>query len=285
MIDRYLEGEDWDDPPTSMAFELSYGELLDRAAWLASYLRDHPASTPEAREAAVALYVSVPAIVNVLLNYKICEEHGLPLHPTVYYELAEAKRYKMDHPVDEMDTANRLYRESIEIARAAYRLDADWAERTRAFKGKLPVELHDFVYTGGRDNYTWRASEPAKLRQLAEKVREGFDPELLVAAAHGSIMPALLLAEYLDRPLYFIRLSMFKRKDEAPIVSLGDEVWLSSWRDSRVLLYDEDVARGRTLDLFSARMRSFFSESKTACTIRHAGSGFKPDFFAKVWWD
>jgi hypothetical protein len=52
-----------------------------------------------------------------------------------------------------------------------------------------------------------------------------------------------------------------------------------------VLLYDEDVAKGTTLDLFSRRMRAFFAETRTACTIRHAGSEFKPDFFSKVWWD
>jgi hypoxanthine phosphoribosyltransferase len=108
---------------------------------------------------------------------------------------------------------------------------------------------------------------------------------LLVAAAHGSIAPALLLAEYLGIPLYFLRFSMFKRKDEAPIVSLADEAWLSTWRRGKGLIFDEDVAKGTTLDLFAQRLRGLFAESRTACVMRHAGARMKPDFAAHIWWD
>ena len=212
-------------------------------------------------------------------------EHGLPLHPTVYYELAEARRYKIDHSMAHLDQANRLYLASIELARAAYRLDPEYPFRAIAFNASLPDEIPRFIYTGGIDKYSWRGAEPAKLRALADKVRASYDPQIIVAAAHGAIMPALLLAEYLGLPLYFIRFSMFKRKDEAPILSVSDEVHLSSWRERRALLYDEDVAKGTTLELFSERLSPLFAEAKSACTIRHAGSSFAPDFVAKYWWD
>jgi hypothetical protein len=285
MIDAFLGGEDWDEAPEEMDFEEPYGKILDEATSLVAGLASGAEAPKDAAAAALRLYVLAPALVNVILNYKICVEHGLPLHPTIYYELAEARRYKMDRPIAELDLANRLYLSSIELARSAYRLDADFGERARAFKARLPEEIARFVYTGGRDRYSWRGAEPGKLAALAKKVRAAFSPTLIVAAAHGSIMPGLLLAEYLGLPLYFVRLSMFKRKDEAPILSVSDEVWLSSWRDGQVLLFDEDVAKGTTLDLFTRRLAPMFAETRSACSIRHAGSFFAPDFVARHWWD
>jgi hypothetical protein len=286
VIDEYLEGEDWEDCPAEMGLEASYAEILEESAALVGELQAGTALSARARgEAALRLYVRVPALVNVALNYKICVEHGLPLHPTVYYELAEARRYKMDHSMAQLDRAFRLYLASIELARAAYRLEPGFRERAAAFRSALPEELPRFVYTGGMDKYSWRGSEPAKLRALARKVREAYAPTLIVAAAHGAIMPALLLSEYLGTALYFIRFSMFKRKDESPILSVSDEVHLSSWRDKRALLYDEDVAKGTTLELFTARLAPLFAEAKSACSIRHAGSIFAPDYVARYWSD
>jgi hypothetical protein len=293
MIDAFLEGESWDEAPEEMAFESPYGILLGEIVALVERIGaldasgEEPNREPrrEARREALRLYVLAPALVNVMLNYKICVEHGLPLHPTVYYELAEARRYKIDHSLAELERADRLYLASIELARAAYRLDGDLAARAADFRAGLPEELERFVYTSGRDKYSWRASEPAKLRALAAKVRSLYEPALIVAAAHGAIMPALLLAEYLGLPLYFIRFSMFKRKDEAPILSLGDEVWLSSWKDKRALLFDEDVAKGTTLQIFMAKLAPLFAEARSACSIRHAGSTFAPDFVARYWWE
>jgi hypoxanthine phosphoribosyltransferase len=97
-------------------------------------------------------------------------------------------------------------------------------------------------------------------------------------------MPALLLAEFLDTPLYFIRFSMFKRHDEEPIISFSDKAWLSDFSSKRVILYDEDVAGGRTLELFSRRISPLFGQTKTACSIRHAGSSIRPDYTGLTWW-
>jgi hypothetical protein len=291
VIDDYLGGEDWDEPPPDMAIEEAFGDILDESVELSRAVsierpNESAKSAPEANaraKSALGLYLRIPALVNVALNYKICAEHGLPLHPTVYYELAEARRYDMQHPIAKLDGANRLYLASIELARSAYRLEPDYAERAAAFKAKLPEELPRFVYTGIADRYSWRGAEPATLAKLARKVKADYEPSLIIAAAHGAIMPALLLAEYLELPLYFIRFSMFKRKDEAPIISVSDEVWLSSWREKPVLLYDEDVAGGTTLELFTRSLRPFFAEARSACSIRHAGARFNPDYVGKYW--
>lgn len=274
-----------------MDIELPYGKLLQRITETLRFLRQSalPQSEACARmdqiDAAIQLYCMAPGIVNVMLNYKICVEHALPLHPTVYYELKEARKYRINHEIAEIEKANRLYRRSIHIARDVM-MGADGIEETlELFRQSIPRELLNFVYSGIRDKYTWRGSDPDLLGKLAQKVQASYKPDILIAAAHGSIMPALLLAELLDIPLYFIRLSMFKRHDEEPILALSDEAWLFSYRDSRALLYDEDVAGGRTLSLFEERLKGLFAETRTACSIRHAGARIKPDFAARIWWD
>jgi hypothetical protein len=287
-----LAAADWDIPPAEMEFAAPYAKLIQEVADLVASLA--PAPLPEPIEppswqdklaAATSLYLKAPGIVNVMLNYKICVEHGLPLHPTVYYELKEAGKYRINHDLAEIDRANRLYRRSIDLARNALRLDGEFAEQARSFLNALPAELRGFIYTGIRDRYTWRGSEPALLRRLAGQVSSEFKPDLIVAAAHGSIMPGLLLSELLGLPLYFIRFSMFKRSDEEPIVSFSDQAWLFSYQGRKALLYDEDVAGGRTLELFTRKMAPLFRETRTACSIRHAGASIKPDFCAKIWWE
>lgn len=283
MIVPYLRALAWDEPPDAMEFNLPYAALLESVAELADLIRAHP--DDDMADSAARLYARVPGIVNVMLNHKICVEHGLPLHPTVYYELKEARRYRIDHDLGEIDKANRLFLASIDLARAALRLDPDIRARTDAFIGLLPAAVRGFVFTGIRDKYTWRGSDPALLERLAATLKREWEPDLVIAAAHGSIGAGLLLAELLEKPLYFIRFSMFKRNDEEPIVGFSDDAWLYSYRTGRVLLYDEDVAGGRTLTLFTEKLAPLFSETRTACSIRHAGSSIKPDFSARVWWD
>ncbi|MCE1206146.1 MAG: phosphoribosyltransferase domain-containing protein [Spirochaetia bacterium] len=291
MILPYLYHADWEEPPPAMDMQLPYGLLLQRAIETLAFLRQSKAQNHATQvsmdqiEAAIRLYCMAPGIVNVMLNYKICVEHDLPLHPTVYYELKEARKYRINHEIAEIEKANRLYRRSIHLARDAVMMTSGIEDTMEQFRQSIPRELLGFVYSGIRDKYTWRGSDPALLGKLAEMVRASYAPDILIAAAHGSIMPALLLAELLDIPLYFVRLSMFKRHDEEPIIAISDEAWLFSYRESRALLYDEDVAGGRTLSLFEERLKPLFAETRTACSIRHAGASIKPDFAARTWWD
>ncbi len=290
MVSEFLGGADWASPPAEMEFAAAYGSLLRGIAESAEEL-SASAKRPDTDawrrniDLAVSLYVKTPGIVNVMLNYKICVEHDLPLHPTVYYELKEARKYRIDHDLAEIDKANRLFRQSVDLARAVLRLDESLGPQMDAFIRELPPELLSFIYTGIRDTYTWRGSEPELLSRLALKVGEEYRPDIIVAAAHGSIMPALLLSELLALPLYFIRFSMFKRNDEEPILAFSDQAWLYNFKSSKALLYDEDVAGGRTLSLFKERLAPLFQQARTACSIRHAGSAIKPDFFARIWWD
>jgi hypoxanthine phosphoribosyltransferase len=110
-------------------------------------------------------------------------------------------------------------------------------------------------------------------------------PKLIVGAAHGSLMSANLLAGYLSCELYFIRYSVFKRKDTEPIVSERDIEFLRRFSDRPVVLFDEDVAGGGTLAAFSARLSPLFSHVSTASVLCCAYSPFRPDYTARFWYD
>ncbi len=291
-----IEWSDWDTPPIEMCVTLPFHKLLSRldtllddlhsTTWpLSSPSQGTPNVSEDVHEKAIQLYLLAPALVNVMLNYKICVEHGLPLHPTVYYELKEARKYRISHSLGEIQRASELYWKSIDVARACYRLESSSTTTLGEYARTLPPSVMEFIYTGVQDHYTWLGSQPSLLKELAKKVKASYEPHIVVAAAHGSIMPALILSELLRVPLYFIRFSMFKRHDEEPILSLSDQAWLFDFRDKNALLYDEDVAGGHTLELFLARMKPLFGQIKTACSIRHAGASIHPDFAGKTWWD
>lgn len=290
---QILEWAVWSAPPEQMNCSLSFQCIIQTIKELipaieSAQLSDEKLDSyriQELLDKAIRLYLLTPALVNVLLNYKICVEHDLPLHPTVYYELKEARKYRIRHSLAEIQQANEQYWQSIEVARLCYQCAPQAISAIDELCFGIPSGIASFLYTAVQDHYTWLGSQPSLLLELAERISREFRPSLIVAAAHGSIMPALILSELLEIPVYFIRFSMFKRHDEEPIISLSDQAWLFDYRNKNVLLYDEDVARGNTLDLFSRRLSPLFGEVRTACSIRHAGSCVHADFSGRVWWD
>lgn len=292
MLHRLLYA-DWNDPPECMAFEAPYEEILSKIrAILPGLLEDKetaladPASMP-ARfwSDCIDLYLLAPAIVNIALNYKVCVEQGLPLHPTYYFEVRETARFKAKYPDHLVQHTNEFFLESIDTAKALYGLDPDGMEKLDRLVKDLPEIVSGFIYTSTKDKYTWRASDPRKIEDLADSIRKKFQPVVIVGAAHGSIVSGLVLANMLQVPLYFIRLSMFKRNDTAPIIASSDTAFLEAYREGPVLLFDEDVAKGTTLIKFSETLKPLFRESYTASVLRHALSSCWPDFFGRSWHD
>jgi len=292
MLHRLLYS-DWEHPPEAMGFEVSYREAIQRLGnLLAKILPDKdaaladPASMPSPFwNDCLELYLLAPALVNVALNYKICVEQGLPLHATHYFEVSEKTRHRVQYPEAQIQGAQAFFLDAIATARAAFALDPDAPSRLTAFAENLPQGVSDFIFTSTKDKYTWRASEPRKIAALADSVTKAFRPVAIVGAAHGSIMSGLLLANLLDAPLYFIRFSMFKRKDTAPIISQSDLAFLAAYREGPVLLFDEDVAKGTTLTHFTNFLAPFFAQSRSAGVLRHGHADFRPDFTGHVWYD
>jgi hypothetical protein len=287
MIDEFLFC-DWDEAPPAMDFEMPYGELLGRCAGVVDSLaaghrdRDDPASW----QSALELYVMAPAIINVVLNYSVCIQFGLPLHPTEYFEVDQQGTdigcYGEGMELEAFDLLER----AIALSRAAYRLDPGFSDMAARLETDVPRMLRGFLYTSRRDKYTWRAAEPAKVRALATSVLAIRRPRLAIGAAHGSIMAGLLLAEILACDLWFLRFSMFKRHDKAPVVSPRDEARIHSYGDGTdILVFDEDSASGTTLGLLAARIRSISPLARTGAVIRHQGSTFRSDHVGRIWSD
>ncbi|PKL25496.1 MAG: hypothetical protein CVV47_05415 [Spirochaetae bacterium HGW-Spirochaetae-3] len=287
MIDEFLFC-DWDEPPDAMNFERPYGEVIGKAADIVASLSPGrvDAADPRSWDAARELYVLAPAIVNVALNHSVCVQFGLPLHPTEYFEVDQDAPEQVRYPTDVEDEAFDLLARSIALARAAYRLDPGFGVLAAEYRVGLPHGLNGFMYTSKQDKYTWRAAEPAKIRSLADSVLKGGRPEIAIGAAHGSIMAGLFLAELLACDLWFLRFSMFKRNDRAPVVSARDEALIRAHGDgSKILIFDEDSASGTTLSILSGSVKEMAPKARTGAVIRHASSGFRPDYVGRVWWD
>ena len=292
MLDRLIYA-DWENPPDAMAFEAPLGELLDRIhALLPGVLAGReaaladPASAPPAFWAdCMSLYLYTPALVNVALNYKICVEQGLPLHPTYYFQLGERERFQTDHTPEVAAEAQVHFLAAIATARAIFALEPGCLELLDAYVKMLPSTIRTFVYVSTQDKYTWRASNPRRIEALAETVKQALRPVVVVGAAHGSILSGLTFANLMGAPLYFVRFSMFKRNDKAPIVAPSDLAFLEPFHPGPALLFDEDVAKGTTLTKFTQVLSPLFRECATASVLRHALSPCRPDFTGHAWSD
>jgi hypothetical protein len=292
MLHRLIYA-DWDLPPEAMAFEGSFREVLARIQALLpgimagkdAALAAPAAAPPAFWEDCLTLYLYTPAMVNVALNYKICVEQGLPLHPTYYFELLERSRFQTEYDEPVQLQAQAQFQDAIRTAQAIYALEADAIARLDHFLQGLPETILEFVYVSTRDKYTWRASNPARIASLAETVLKTIQPTLVVGAAHGSIMSGLIFANLVQAPLYFVRFSMFKRRDEAPVLAPSDLAFLEAYHPGPVLLFDEDVAKGTTLTKFSQVLKPLFRKSYTGSVLRHALSPCRPDFTGHAWSD
>jgi len=277
---------DYEEPPAELAFELRYADLLTELQRATQACLDTTPADARFREEAMRIYIMTQAVPSVLLNYKICIDFGLPLHPTEYIDFARVAKRPEAYRPSTRQAAQELFLESIDIAQSVYRLDPFCPIRLSGLRRRLPEFLNDFVYTNIPDKYTWRASDPERVHKLAASVREGgFAPDLVLGAAHGSIRPAILLANLLGAQLYFLRYSMFKRSDHEPIVSRSDELHLGRFGARRALIFDEDVAKGRTLRSFAERLASLFGEVRTGAVLRHYLAPYTPDFVGETFYD
>lgn len=292
MIDDFLFC-DWDEPPDAMEFQLPYaGAILACADHVDALNASMPSSgyagfnDPALWTRALELYVTVPAIVNVALNYSVCVQFGLPLHPTVYFEVDPSAPHTISYGQETETFAFNLLARAIRLARAAYRIDPGFRSMAAEYLRSLPQGLGDFMYTSIMDKYTWRAAEPAKIHSLAKSIIKRSPPRLVVGAAHGSIMAGLFLAELLSCELWFLRFSMFKRNDREPVVSRLDDAYIRSFGDGpHIIVFDEDSASGTTLSILVERLKRIAPNARAAVVIRHLSSTIQPDHVGKTWWD
>ncbi len=285
---------DFDEPPSELEFEQGFGELLEEIIESARFSANYNKNIASLSEAdrtkrlfhANRLFLKAPTLVNVALNYKICIESGLPLHPTIYFNVLNEKKDLFQYNPEQKAEAINLYLHAISTSQNIFRLDNHCIDELGAYRKYLPSFLQSFVYTNDRDKYTWRASDPLKVKSLAQEITAAeVKVDLVLGAAHGSICSAIQLSNLLTCDLYFLRHSRFKRKDPYPIISERDNHFMKKYRDKTVLLLDEDVAKGDTLRGFVKCLDGMFAKTYSAAVIRHYLSSFKPDFVGNIWYD
>lgn len=285
MIENHVYSN-WDSPPDIMSFELRFSELLSDVERTVEQAIHATVRDSRFYDNMLALYVRTQAIPSVLLNYKICIEFGLPLHPTKYFDFNSEEKDSNAYSPNTRKLARQFFLDSLSIAKDIYRLEPGVPTRLASLRDRLPEFLSGFLYTNTKDQYTWRASNPDSVRSLAESIQDEIQGvDLVLGAAHGSIRPAILLSNLLDSELYLLRYSTFKRDDRSPIVSDTDMAFLDSFRHKRVLLFDEDIAKGSTLGSFQSLLGSHLEHAYTGAVLRHYLASFRPDFVGEVSYD
>jgi hypoxanthine phosphoribosyltransferase len=127
---------------------------------------------------------------------------------------------------------------------------------------------------------TWEQFD-ALCRALAV-MTSGYDPQVIVGIAKGGVLPATVIASVLQREFYPIRLSRRHNDQvirEIPKVLLGPPPAVA---DQRVLLVDDFVSTGKTLELAKrACLEQGAAEVRTASLSCHSFSR-TPDYVALV---
>lgn len=291
MIERYLYA-DWEKPPEEMSFVKRFDDLISELRksldLVLLELEEKDTSitshSPSFYENIKNIYLLAPALPNVILNYKICIDFGLPVDPVRYVDFDRKDKNPHRYTPQEKNQAGQLFNEALFAAKLAYALSPNCSNTLSRFCTNLPGIIKESEFTNKKDKYTWQASNPHYVKTLAERIKESIgQPDLIIGAAHGSICPGILLSNFLDCELYFIRYSLFKRNDTQPIISEQDRAFLSQYE--RVILFDEDVAKGKTLKEFTAQLSPFFEKAYSASVIRHYLSPFCPDFVGEVFYD
>ena len=287
MIDKYIS-MDYYEPSDEMQFQEKYINLfLDIETSLKKILdfeksHKNPKNKTEILADGNNIYFKASTLVNVVLNHKITVENGLELHKKRYVEFSKQANVKYAPHI--IKNSQDLYIDAISLAKDIYALKGESPRHLENFKNKIPNVLYDFIYTSKRDKYTWMASHPKRIRDLADEINKKTKIDLIIGAAHGSIMSATLLSNIINSDVYFIRFSQFKRKDNKPIISKSDMRYLSNYKEKNVLLFDEDLASGKTLKNLERILSPNFINFYTGAVIRHY-SAYKPDFIAETLFD
>lgn len=274
MIDNYLFFN-YEEPPSETNFSIDCKNLIlnleKRIHQAISTIKTTPTIDLALAKTMGKIYIETPGLISILLNHKILVE----------------KESESTH--EDIKLANELFLDSINVGKLVYNLKTgSIVVALQHLLEKLPVPLQHYVYTGKGDKYTWKASDPKKIRQLADKIKQKTSrdsPDLILATAHGAIAPGLLLSNMLNTELYFIRFSAFKKQDTNPIISDSDKSFFRKNKNKRVIVLDEDVAKGSTLSALVDSIKGEFKEVYSASVIQHYLSKYQPDFVGEVWAD
>ena len=113
-----------------------------------------------------------------------------------------------------------------------------------------------------------------EIKKLAEKIRSGFQPDLIVGITRGGAVPARLLSRELNtKNMHGI--SIEKVGGERKVVT-DLQIDLSG---EKVLLVEDMLETGRSLIVAKKYLENKGAEVKTACLYIMPQSEIKPDYF------
>jgi hypothetical protein len=247
MIDQYLYS-DWITPPKGASGEYSLDSLISQIS---------PLLNRTDSDSAMALFLLSPRIVSVMIDYKI--------------EMS-----------NKMGTGDIDINPAISLLKSIYSYAPNVNSKLSEFSASLSPEARQFISSYKPDSYSWKASEPAVIKDLAKRIEHEYNPNLIVGSAHGAIRPAALLSLYLGSELYFLRYSKFKKCDSDVHMNDSDRLYLSRFKNERVLAFDEDVASGTTLKRLKERLAPMFLYLRTASSISYVAPQFSPDYTGRI---
>jgi hypothetical protein len=146
---------------------------------------------------------------------------------------------------------------------------------------ETPEGIKEKIIIDKTDRASWSSTNPIFLDCLYKKmVKQGYSPNHIVLGGHGAYRAGLMFATMLGiNNIHTIRCSLHKMDDKGPILpeyekkSLGDKL-----RGSTVLIYEEDVECGRSIESLKKLVMEFEpKEIKTATSQTKAPR--KTDFY------
>jgi len=136
----------------------------------------------------------------------------------------------------------------------------------------------------GQVSYSWPQYEDLE-RRLADTIADsGWEFDQIVGIARGGMFIADCLSRIFDKPIALTVASSYKNKTQKELV-LSKEVAMATDRiGQRILLVDDMVDSGTSLEQTKQFLREKFShitEIRTAVLFRKSGTNFAPDYFVE----
>ncbi len=117
---------------------------------------------------------------------------------------------------------------------------------------------------------------------LAGRIRRSFFPEVILGVARGGLIPARLMADFLDvSTLLTVGVAFYAdigRTEKQPRIT---QALPSGTLGRRVLVVDDVADTGKSLEAVVTELRKHDLDIRTATLYRKPWAEFNPDFFAE----
>ena len=190
--------------------------------------------------------------------------------------------YKILHPSEETE---QLVETAIKLALEIYRGSSKSKTKLREFRELVDLkhpQLLDAQLRQKEDGVTWKAMQREKSIETANELAEVGGRVLFIALGHGGVAAGMdvfndycsVAKENEGSEFYVVRFSTQKAGDDQPQVTDNEiRALRNKSLGKRIIIFDEDIASGRTISKANEYFSRMFSRSVktvTNMTIREA---------------